>query len=408
MSDKEIIDDIKKRFGGSIGIRRIRREYGVGYGRARRILGILNGTRKAEDADPQYSKDSIEVSPLADGAVAVTGRGQQIRTLDELLDAAGVDRTRWTVRRYSVNSWSGPSRGGQAQYFQVKAELVPSPASAINDVLSRVNIEPVSIPYRDGIGDLLFVLSPSDVHFGKYAWGEETGGSNYDVKIAQQLYRQAVSELIWMGERLGGIARTAIIVGNDLVHSDLRDMTHSGTLLDVDGRWQIAFRAALDSTIEAIDRLAGIAPVDVIIQPGNHDKEKSQVLGIALEMRYANTDQVTIINTPLDRRYYKYGKVLLGITHGDGVRMSELPGLMSKEARELWGDALYTEWLIGHFHRKRDVVFEESGVRIRVLPSLSPPDAWHSKHGWTSSVRAAEALLYHPDRGFVANLSSTV
>lgn len=401
MNDLDIVADILKSHGDHISVKRIRRLYGVGYGRAKRIKSMLG-------------KSGSEISiDVGETGASLSYRGR-IRTLDDLLNAAGVDRGQWGVKRYQVNTWEGPSKDGVYQFFQVKAELVRSPKSVIEEVFSDVKLGRVDIQERHPAGSRLFVLSPADAHFGKYAWHEETGSENYDVDIAKKIFMSSINELLGYGRDLGGIERYLFIVGNDLIHVDsgLDSTTTAGTRQDVDGRWQKAFRAALECVVKAIDTMAAHAPVDVVIQPGNHDQEKSQVLGIALEMRYENTNQVNIINTPMPRRYYKYGNTLLGITHGDGVKIRSLPGIMAKEARELWGSAKYTEWLIGHFHKKHEIVYspvvEEDGTRIRIIPSLTPPDAWHAKKGYSIGVRASEALVYSKDRGYLANLSATL
>ena len=401
MTDADIIADILRRYGEDISVRKIRREYNIGYGRAKRIKSMLPSGG---------SKLSVDMA----GDTASISYAGSIRTLDELLAAANVDSANWNVKRYSINSWEGPTKNGISQFFQVKAELVRSPRQIIEEVFSNVKIEKVKPPVVRSNGDRLFVLSPADVHFGKYAWHEETGVENYDVDIAKKLFMGAVDELLGYGLQLGGIERFLFIVGNDLIHVDngFESTTTAGTRQDTDGRWQKAFRAALECVVKTIDAMASYAPVDVVIQPGNHDQEKSQVLGIALEMRYEGTEQVKIINTPRPRRYYKYGNTLLGITHGDGIRIKNLPGVMAKEARELWGSAKYTEWLIGHYHKKHEVLYspvvEEDGTRIRVIPSLTPPDAWHARKGYSIGIRASEALVYSKDRGFLANFSSTI
>jgi len=399
MTDREIIE-VVLRDGLKPSIKRLRRHFGIGYNRAKRIIELLRG-----------ASNNVRVSG-DERAISVESVGR-IRTLDELLDAAQVDRKRWIVEHFTVNSWEGPAKdGGVQQFFQVKARLRQSIAAAIEEAVRSLSIEPCDCAPVEPHGEHLLVVSVADAHIGKYAWAPEAG-DNYDVHIAKRLYVEAALSLVDRASRFGDIGKILFVVGNDLLHIDsgVDSTTTAGTRVDSDGRWQKAYRAALEAVIESIERMAQLAPVDVVIQPGNHDTEKAQTLGIALEMRYANAPHVKIINTPHPRNYYLFGKVLLGITHGDRVDLKLLPSVMAKEARREWGLAEWHEWLLGHFHAKREVVFlptlESGGVRIRVLPSLSAADAWHTRQGY-HSIRASEAILYHPEDGYVATVSYNV
>jgi len=42
----------------------------------------------------------------------------------------------------------------------------------------------------------LLEINVPDLHLGKLAWGEETGDADYDTEIAQQVFREAVEELL--------------------------------------------------------------------------------------------------------------------------------------------------------------------------------------------------------------------
>jgi hypothetical protein len=53
---------------------------------------------------------------------------------------------------------------------------------------------------------------------------------------------------------------------------------------------------------EVIDKCASIAPVDVIIIPGNHDEERTFYMGDALACRYEGNPNVTVDNSPKTRK----------------------------------------------------------------------------------------------------------
>ena len=69
----------------------------------------------------------------------------------------------------------------------------------------------------------------------------------------------------------------------------------------------------------------------------------------------------------------------------------------------------YKEGLVGHLHHKRETVFmptqELGGVRVRQMPSLVSSDAYHARHGYVGSLRAAQGLLYHANNGYEAEIA---
>ena len=54
-------------------------------------------------------------------------------------------------------------------------------------------------------------------------------------------------------------------------------------------------------------------PVDVVVIPGNHDFERSYYMGAYLEAWFNEDPQVYVNNGASPRKYYKFGKVLLGL-----------------------------------------------------------------------------------------------
>jgi hypothetical protein len=185
-------------------------------------------------------------------------------------------------------------------------------------------------------------------------------------------------------------------------------MTTAGTPQDVDSRWKKMFRLGRELMVNVIDELSESAPVDVIIVPGNHDTEAAWHMGEALSCWYHNSTRVDISNTPKQRKYYPWGKCLIGFTHGDKEPLKNLPLIMATEEPLLWAQSTFREFHLGHFHSKRDMmsqpVGEFNGAKVCMLPSLSASDAWHNSKGYNSQ-RAAESFVWHKENGRVANFS---
>lgn len=248
-------------------------------------------------------------------------------------------------------------------------------------------------------------ISIHDLHFGSLCWGPETG-QNYDIKIAQKIYLDAVLNLAAEIERFEP-ERILFPVGSDFfnVNSKL-NMTVAGTPQDEDCRYQKTYVYGRRMVVMAVDLLMVIAPVDVVIVPGNHDEERAFYLGDSLSSWYRDTEAVVVDNSPTPRKYWKFGKCLVGLTHGDKEVKGTLPLIMATEEPKLWAETEYREWHTGHLHHKNtksyDYATESNGIRERILPSLAATDSWHKKKGY-GGLREAESFIWNRDKGNVAS-----
>lgn len=244
-----------------------------------------------------------------------------------------------------------------------------------------------------------------DLHIGKLAWGKETG-EDYDIKIAVERYKKAVDELL-SRVNLDTIGKIILPVGNDLINVDnAGNTTTAGTAVSCDSRFGKMFQTAKELLIETIDKLAQVAPVDVIIIPGNHDTISTFTLGEVLDAWYHNTPVVTVLNTHTPRKYYQFGQNLIMYVHGHREKLNDLGIICATEQPQLWAATRYRRVHVGHFHHSKQIKFtdvqEYPGFTVKILNSLSANDAWHAEKGYLS-LKAAEAFLYHQEKGLVAN-----
>ena len=178
--------------------------------------------------------------------------------------------------------------------------------------------------------------------------------------------------------------------------------THKGTPQDEVTPVELKTVKVVEKTItDAIDKLASIASVDVIMTPGNHDLTKTVMFGCLLEAYYRNTPHVTITNDGEKHHAYGYGQTYFFITHGDGLHQQAMPLLMVQFAPELFGKTKYHEILSGHLHNKSQtkygVMKETMGIRHTVLPSLTMADRWHKSKGYVS---VSESICFICDKEF--------
>lgn len=387
-------------------------------------------------------KDSGKVPTLTNFAETKDGGelnscSHRITTVEQLLAYSKVDENLWEVIDFRISksevgskwreqdlTWVDNKMEGFAKrqntflvepLFHIKVRLkrrkkIKESRAIIDDMIKDAKKHAPSykkIVYPKSKEKYCLEISPADLHFGKLSWAAETG-EDYDMKIARKLFNDAIGALC---ARAAGfpLEKILFVVGNDLLNVDNNtSMTTNGTPQDEDSRWQKSFIEVRKMLIEAIDRLQVIAPVDVIMVSGNHDQQRVFYVGDVLQAWYHDCPNVTIDNTPTLRKYFRYGQVFLGFTHGDKENTKNLPLIMATERPADWGVTKYREIHCGHFHKKKEIEFtsvdEFNGVRVRFLPSLSAADAWHVGKGYRAH-RAAEAYVWCKNRGYMGHFS---
>ena len=256
-------------------------------------------------------------------------------------------------------------------------------------------------------GGHLLVINPADIHIGKYANKVETG-NNYDVETACMRVIEGLEGLLDKSEGFG-IERILFCVGNDVLHVDnVYNTTTKGTNQDVDGKWWMHFEFALGLYVKCVEILREVAPVDIVHSMSNHDYQSGFHLAHALKSWFRKDSEVSFDISVAYRKYYEYGTNLIGIEHGDGAKMDNLPLLMAQERPEMWSNTKYRYWYLHHLHHKVKHKWRDAkdfiGVTVEYMRSPSGTDSWHSRKGFTGVPKAVEGFIHEKTSGQVARL----
>ena len=254
---------------------------------------------------------------------------------------------------------------------------------------------PAILPPSHANKDLLCVYPMGDPHVGMYAWKEETG-ADFDTDIAEKLLCSAIQRLV----NAAPSAETAVILPlGDYFHAD--DSTsktpNSGNALDTDTRWAKVMQAGLRAMIYCVKAaLAKHQKVIVRIVKGNHDSHSSFALALAVDAYFSNNKRVSVDLNPAPMWYYRFGRVLLGSTHGDTVKLADLPSIMAFDKAQEWGQTAHRYWYLGHVHHT--AVREFPGVVVEQFRTLAARDAWHAGQGYRAG-RDMCLIVHHRDHG---------
>jgi hypothetical protein len=278
---------------------------------------------------------------------------------------------------------------------------------SIEELISNYSPSYPQIDYPKREDGHLLIINPADVHIGKFADSLETG-EDYNIEIAKERVREGVKGILRNAEGYP-IEKILFCIGNDILHTDnVGGSTTKGTPQDTDGKWFRHFTEALELYVEIVEMLIQIAPVDCVHSMSNHDYMSGFHLAHALKSWYRNTDSVSVDAEPKHRKYYSWKNSLIGLTHGDGAKLNNLPLHMAQEEPKMWANTKYRYWYLHHLHHKQRYKFMSSfdniGVTVEFLRSPSGSDSWHYQKGYTGSIKAVEGFI-HNKYGQIAHLT---
>lgn len=270
---------------------------------------------------------------------------------------------------------------------------------ALKEKLPRV--APTKGP-KQTAAHLLNQFTVTDLHFGMLAWSEETGGADYDLKIAEGLLLDWFAAAIAMSPN----ATVAVLAQlGDLMHHDaLESVTPlHRNILDADSRLQKIIRVVIRVLRQVIAMLLEKHErVHVIMASANHDPASSAWLRELLHAMYEKEKRITIDNSPDIYYAYEWGKTALFYHHGHKRKLESVDTVFAGKFRELYGRSEHSYGHIGHIHN--DALRESNLMRIERHRTLAPPDAYASGGGWLAK-RDAKVITYHRDFGEVSRIT---
>ena len=284
--------------------------------------------------------------------------------------------------------------------------------NTLNEIITHINS--ADAPYHAPIlilnkpqEEFCVLYAPLDLHYGKYAWIDETGNS-FNREEARSLLIEHTETLMRQVAKIGRPAKTIIASASDWMHIDNQQgQTTRGTQQDTDGTRNQIIREAYELARDHVELLLQVgAPIEWLKVNGNHDYDSAITLMLWLEAYYRADDRVSINPSPMPRQYTTYGRSILGFSHGDSVKPAALHATMTSDAKEMYCKTDFAYYFTGHLHHR--VEQEINGITHYQLSSLSGADRWHSNKGYITSGRAAQAFVFSSERGLVNHLISPV
>jgi UDP-2,3-diacylglucosamine pyrophosphatase LpxH len=290
---------------------------------------------------------------------------------------------------------------GKARGQWVKSAVDASRAAEI----ARASIEaltedvrglaPASAPPDQALEDILCVYPLGDPHFGMYAWARECG-EDFDLEHAERLTLGAVDRLV----NTAPPSKTAILLPlGDVFHAN--DQTNQTPAhkhqLDVDSRFVKVLQVGIKTFRHAVLRLLERHErVIVRFVAGNHDPEAVWALAMTIAAYFESEPRVEVDLSPSKFWFYRFGRVLIGATHGDTCKPEALMGVMASDRSEDWGKTKHRFWYCGHVHHSS--IKEFPGVTVETFRTLAAKDAYAASHGYRAG-RDMRLIVHHLEHG---------
>ena len=363
--------------GKGDSINAISRKLGWTRRAVREYLAVFGVTHDS----PPWSREKVSntaVDVLVGDLVASRTQDAWIASQAALEAQDKVDAAKWRTFQASV-----------LDRFEAIASRMPPP-------------EPVSCAPVAVSKPFIVVCQPTDLHYGKLGWTDETG-EEYSRDITAQRLIKTTQLAIQRILRWGRPEKWIVGCGGDWFHIDtIEGTTTAGTPQDTDGTYARVLIEGCRLMEDYVQLLRCIAPVEVVMTAGNHDRSTSLTVLLYLNARYRDAPDVSVRVSPANRQYIEYGASLICLTHGDMVRPRDLPGIMSVEQRPAWGRTQHHYVFSGHLHQ--EIAREYPGCKVFTLPSLSGVDRWHAEQGYVGNTKGLQAFLIDHSDGVIAQV----
>lgn len=344
-----------------------------------------------------------ETETLADGSIVskvlLKGTTKRDITQGELLKLHNFDAKEWVIKKVVSNVWTVNTKEKEKYNFQSKIIVEPivkeiDIKGLIDEEIKRVKPFEVKLQSKKPKCETsLVAINVSDTHF--------TGdGTNYFEDLNRLNYKlcdikHKHKNLVICLNLLGDVVNIDTVKGQTTKGTQLQTFDVEGQLNDALMFFDYLFSIMQGTAVKI--HVQGVA--------GNHDNTLSYYIYRLLEQRYQN-DNITFDISRKDNqglmKVFYYGKVLIGITHGDKTNKN-IPMLVATQYPKAWSATTTRELFKGHIHHEKTQIIEtgidDQGLVIRTVPTAKPNDTYEQQNGFIDAKKRFAAVVYDSQRG---------
>jgi len=336
-----------------------------------------------EKEKPIEYKETHEILP--DGShqsdKLIRMNSEQAKDVEFLLKAHGFDVNEWELVSARNNIWNVYSKQDGIQTLYSSKITVKPKKEGLNlerliEAISNVKPFKVKRTYREVDTKRLLEIPLFDQHFpiSDYEYYKPT-----QERILDLIYSRHWEEIL-------------LVIGQDMFHNDNhRGTTSNGTQIekvDMEKAWKDAerfFFPIIDASIERSNKTC------IKYSKGNHDESLAWAFVKMLKHLYPDAE---VDDSFEERKTHTFGKVFIGITHGDKGR-KDLHNIFPVEFPLEWAQAKTREIHTGHYHREdgKDIF----GMMVRTLATRNKTDQWHKDNGFIGNHKRFMLFQYNEE-----------
>jgi hypothetical protein len=369
-------------------------------------------TMDLEDKITKYEEDLTKGTAQVEALV-----GQEIKTLEELVDKCKIDLTKWEITRWVQNFWNNK--------YQVKAFLAPKQEKnifqenlleflktykpeisvpkameiteealncALRDVDCKTPIQSSgscvdwdTIDYAPEeriterrLPNGCLIINKQDFHFDKL---DVYGDNNIDRRFNN--FRNAVNRVTRKTKLSYNVTEIIYILGSDAFNCEWTGMTTKGTPQKNMVDYHNGFQAICDHEIRVINDLINTTTgtLKVLYIPGNHDEYVGWHLVQVMSAIFKGNKKVEFAIDPSYRKYFSFGNSIMMFNHGDMIKPEKLASIFPQEAKEGWSASSYQYIFTGDKHHEKTL--DMDGIMFyQLTQSSNATSQWDSKQGF--------------------------
>ena len=250
------------------------------------------------------------------------------------------------------------------------------------------------------------VYISNDLHIGALMDATETGDRDWNRKIALKTIKDSIDFLVANSPDTS--EAVVIDLGDTTEMDNFSNMTpKSGHVLDVDGRHSKVIAIAMEAMVYMITKaLEKHEVVHFYNINGNHDISSGHSIRAFVMAWFRENKNVNVCEETKEIKYHRFGTNLIGMAHGDGLRMKEAGETMAADNVEIFSQTVNRYFHFGHNHK--DSVYDGRLCKCESHRNLAPLNAWAVHKGFRRQAGTMKCITYHTLYGEVGRTTYNV
>jgi hypothetical protein len=372
--------------------------------------------------------DNTSSYTQTDDSIHVVCDSRRVMSQDDIIKQFNINLDLWKVKSFTVKTSEGYRKDRKVQWdvvngvvesghvddsgkmlivpmYHVKLvlerrvqEFTEKSIDQIFDNLMQKDLSPVGvISSQYSKNGKALIVPIADLHIGLLAT-LQSNNNVYNMEEMERLYLSTISQI---KERVKGkkFEEVIFIIGNDFLNTDnLSNTTSHGTPQDSSDFWYSIVDKAIELISIGINSLLEISKVHVYNAVSNHDGQSMYGIMKTIQAMYKNNSNVWIDTSPLPRKYHRFGKVLIGITHD--MKIAKGLEAMTTEAKDMWSSCNKFYWLLAHLHT--EMQYQKSGLlEVYRLPTISGYSRWSNEKAFIQTEKKTQCFIVDSENGFL-------